>query len=72
VTDHGIGITPEVQERIFEPFERAVSARHYGGLGLGLHIVKTVVEGMGGHVTVRSEPQEGSTFAIELPRGTVH
>ena len=67
-----MGIAPEMQERIFQPFERAVSARHYGGLGLGLHIVKTAVEGMGGRVSVRSEPRSGSTFTVELPRGTVH
>src|SRR4029453_12435965 len=39
VRDQGTGIAPEMQDRIFQPFERAVSARNYGGLGLGLHIV---------------------------------
>jgi PAS domain S-box-containing protein len=72
VTDHGLGIAREVQDRIFKPFERGVSARHYGGLGLGLHIVKTVVEGMGGRVKVHSVPRAGSTFTVELPQGTVH
>ncbi|MGZ3439045.1 MAG: GAF domain-containing protein, partial [Polyangia bacterium] len=57
VTDHGIGIERAARERIFQPFERGVSLRHYGGLGLGLHIVKTVVEAMGGTIDVESEPR---------------
>jgi signal transduction histidine kinase len=72
VTDHGIGIAPEMQERIFRPFERAVSVRHYGGLGLGLHIVRTVIEGLGGRLTVTSAPGAGSTFTVELPRDGAH
>jgi signal transduction histidine kinase len=67
VTDHGIGIEPEVLPRLFKPFERGVSQRHYGGLGLGLHIVKTIVEAMGGTVTVQSTPGAGSVFTVELP-----
>ena len=50
VKDHGIGISPEMHERIFRPFERAVAVRHYGGLGLGLFIVHTVVDGLGGRI----------------------
>jgi signal transduction histidine kinase len=69
VKDAGIGIAPEKQERIFEPFERAVSARHYGGLGLGLFIVRTIVEGLGGRISVTSTPDAGSTFVVELPQG---
>jgi signal transduction histidine kinase len=67
VTDSGIGIPPDVQERIFERYERGVSARHYAGLGLGLYIVRTIVEAHGGRVWVRSAPGEGSTFTVELP-----
>ena len=48
VPDHGIGIQPARLTRIFNPFQRGVDARSYGGLGLGLHIVKTVVEAFGG------------------------
>ncbi|HEY8209484.1 MAG TPA: AAA family ATPase [Myxococcaceae bacterium] len=68
VKDHGMGISPELRERIFEPFERGVSVRHYGGLGLGLHIVKSIVEALGGRVSVASEPGLGSTFEVELPQ----
>jgi PAS domain S-box-containing protein len=67
VQDHGIGIEPEAKARIFKPFERGVSARHYGGFGLGLHIVRTIVEAMGGTVTVDSEPGVGSRFVVDLP-----
>jgi PAS domain S-box-containing protein len=69
VTDHGIGIAPDVLPRLFKPFERGVSERHYGGLGLGLHIVKTIVEAMGGSVAAESTPEKGTVFTIELPAG---
>ncbi|MHB1844889.1 MAG: sensor histidine kinase [Deltaproteobacteria bacterium] len=67
VRDHGIGIEPEDAARIFERFERAVPARHYGGLGLGLYIVRQIAEAHGGRVTVESKPSFGSTFTLELP-----
>jgi PAS domain S-box-containing protein len=67
VLDHGIGIEPAARERIFNPFERAVSVRHYGGLGIGLHIVKTIVVAMGGSVHVEGKGGAGSTFIVELP-----
>lgn len=69
ITDHGVGIRRDMQRAIFEPFERAVPARHYGGLGLGLYIVRTIVDGLGGTLTVHSEEGQGSTFTIELPVG---
>jgi signal transduction histidine kinase len=68
VIDHGMGIPAEMQEKIFKPFERAVSSRHYGGLGLGLYIVRLIAEGHGGDVRVQSKPGEGSTFIVHLPR----
>jgi PAS domain S-box-containing protein len=68
VKDQGVGISAKMQERIFHPFERAVSSRHYGGLGLGLYIVRTILEGLGGQVRVESEPGAGSTFTVELPQ----
>ncbi|WP_225409024.1 sensor histidine kinase [Stigmatella hybrida] len=69
VQDHGIGIAEEDLGRIFERFERAVSDRHYGGLGLGLYITRQIVEALGGTVRVSSRPGMGSTFTLELPRG---
>ncbi|MFP2898308.1 ATP-binding protein [Corallococcus sp. 4LFB] len=68
VRDQGIGIPPERHARIFRAFERAVSSRNYGGLGLGLHIVNQLVERLGGSVWVESEAGRGATFTVELPR----
>ena len=67
-TSAGIGVALEDQARIFEPFERAVSSRHYGGFGLGLWIVRQIVESMGGGIRVESAPGQGSTFRVELER----
>jgi PAS domain S-box-containing protein len=67
VRDHGIGIDPSDQPQIFERFERAVSSRNYGGLGLGLYIVKRIVEAHGGSIGVESKAGEGATFRLELP-----
>jgi PAS domain S-box-containing protein len=69
VRDEGIGIAPEHRSRIFGKFERAVSERHYGGLGLGLHITQRIVQAFGGSILVESEPGRGSTFTVELPPG---
>jgi signal transduction histidine kinase len=68
IRDHGIGIPLEHQARIFERFERAVSDRHYGGLGLGLWIVRQIVDALGGSIIVESEAGKGSTFTVNLPR----
>jgi signal transduction histidine kinase len=68
VRDHGIGIKPEDQARIFERFERAVSMRHFGGLGLGLWLTQQVVDASGGSISVKSEPGQGSEFTVVLPR----
>jgi signal transduction histidine kinase len=67
VRDEGIGIAEADQARIFERFERAVSEQHYGGLGLGLWIVREILRGMGGTISVRSAPGVGSAFTVELP-----
>jgi signal transduction histidine kinase len=67
VRDEGIGIAPEALGRIFEKFERAVSERNYGGLGLGLHVARTLAESMDGALRVESAPGEGATFTLELP-----
>ncbi|MCY1078339.1 sensor histidine kinase [Archangium lansingense] len=68
VVDHGIGVAPEDHARIFERLERAVDARHYGGLGLGLWLARQSAEVLGGDISVESEPGRGSTFTVELPR----
>ncbi len=67
VRDRGLGIPIESQRRIFDRFERAVSGRHYGGLGLGLWIVRQIVEALGGSIEVASVPGIGSTFTVWLP-----
>jgi PAS domain S-box-containing protein len=68
VSDEGIGIPGEAHARIFGRFERAVSERHYGGLGLGLWICRQIVDAHGGSIGVRSAPGAGSTFTVTLPR----
>jgi signal transduction histidine kinase len=67
VKDQGIGIPPEHQDRIFERFERAVSGRSYGGLGLGLYITRSVLDALGGAIRVESAPGEGASFVVSLP-----
>jgi PAS domain S-box-containing protein len=68
VRDDGIGIAAEDQARIFQRFEQAVSKRHFGGLGLGLWIVRQIVDALGGTITVCSQPGAGSEFTVTLPR----
>jgi signal transduction histidine kinase len=70
VRDHGIGIAAEDQERIFEKFERATSARNYGGMGLGLYISRYLAEAHGGEITVEATVGEGATFMLRIPRVT--
>jgi PAS domain S-box-containing protein len=67
VRDQGIGISPEDIERVFQRFERAGAARTYAGMGLGLYIVRQIVEAHGGNVRVESRPGAGSTFHVDLP-----
>ncbi len=70
VADKGIGIEPEHLSRIFGRFERAVSDKHYGGLGLGLYITRQIVEALNGEVHVTSHPGQGSTFTVHAPLHT--
>jgi two-component system sensor histidine kinase/response regulator len=72
VTDTGIGIPPEERTRLFTEFFRASNARESGvrGTGLGLVIVKRIVDGLGGQVAVKSEVGRGSTFSFEIPADT--
>jgi PAS domain S-box-containing protein len=67
VRDRGVGIAAKDLVRIFDRFERGVSAQHYAGLGLGLYLTRLYVEAHGGTVRVRSAPGEGATFEVELP-----
>jgi PAS domain S-box-containing protein len=67
VRDQGLGIAPRDQERIFGRFERAANSGNFGGIGLGLWIVKQIVNVFGGAVSVASTPGAGSTFTVELP-----
>jgi two-component system, sensor histidine kinase and response regulator len=69
VGDTGCGMTPEEAERLFQPFHQAnasVAAKH-GGSGLGLAISKELCERMGGTISVRTAPGEGTTFTVTLP-----
>ena len=67
VSDEGIGIAPEVLGRLFGKFERGVSERHYGGLGLGLYVTQQIVQALGGSISVQSVPGQGATFTVSLP-----
>lgn len=67
VTDNGIGIPPEYQSQILEPFRRLHSRDDYEGNGIGLGIVRAVAERHDGVVTIESVPGQGSTFTLVLP-----
>jgi len=67
VRDQGIGMSQEDLSKVFDRFERAVSRRSYGGMGLGLWITRQIVEAHGGKIEVESEPGRGSMFRVDLP-----
>jgi signal transduction histidine kinase len=71
VSDEGVGVPPEEQERIFDRFYRVTGDLGSGtpGVGLGLYLCKAVVEAHGGRIWVESEPGRGASFIFTLPRG---
>ena len=74
VTDTGIGMTQEQQAKLFQEFTQAdsLTARRYGGTGLGLALSRKLARMMGGDVTVTSEPGKGSVFTVRLPAAAPH
>jgi PAS domain S-box-containing protein len=71
VSDHGMGISQEDQEHLFERFFRAKNATNIQGTGLGLHIVDKYVELMNGHIECKSELEKGTTFTVTLKNNTL-
>lgn len=69
IKDNGIGMSPEVQARLFEPFMQAdtTSTRRYGGTGLGLMITRNLIERLGGRIEVSTEVGKGTTVSVVLP-----
>jgi len=74
IRDSGIGIAENQLQRIFERFSQAdgSTTRRYGGTGIGLALAKEIVELHGGHITVESQPGNGSEFIVHLRRGDSH
>jgi two-component system sensor histidine kinase KdpD len=67
VSDQGVGIAPEDQEDLFEPFSRIGPASRIQGIGLGLVVCRRLVEAHGGRIWVESKPDGGSTFLFTIP-----
>ncbi|MGE5452880.1 MAG: ATP-binding protein [Acidobacteriota bacterium] len=67
IADTGVGLAGHEQAELFQPFKRVNPSAHIEGTGLGLYIVKQLVERMSGQVEVRSEPGQGSEFSVTLP-----
>ena len=67
IEDHGIGIPPEDQDKVFESFYRAINDSGKGGYGLGLYLVRHAIEAHGGRVEVESELGKGSRFRLVFP-----
>lgn len=66
IKDYGIGMSEETVTHIFEKFYQADASRHSGGNGLGLPLVKRIIDIYGGKISVESEPGKGSCFTVEM------
>jgi signal transduction histidine kinase len=69
VHDSGVGIAPEERQRIFERFYQSdqSATRRFGGVGLGLHLVRELIQTLGGTIQLESQPGVGTTFTVRLP-----
>lgn len=67
VRDNGIGFDPAYEERIFRPFERLHATEEYSGTGMGLTIVRRIVDRHGGTIHAEGRPEEGATFSVKIP-----
>ena len=70
VSDNGIGFEPEYGEKIFEVFQRLHGRDKYSGTGIGLAIVKKIIDNHGGYISASGQPGKGAAFDIYLPAGT--
>jgi signal transduction histidine kinase len=68
VSDPGVGMDPKTVAHCFDKFWQAdpSGTRRYGGTGIGLYVVRSLMEAMGGEISVRSEPEQGSTFVLRF------
>jgi signal transduction histidine kinase len=67
IQDTGVGIPPEGMDKIYEAFKRPTLERHHGGLGIGLPLARSIVQGHGGTMTIDSEKGKGTTVTILIP-----
>ena len=65
VADNGLGLTESQQQRLFQVFQRLHT--HVAGLGVGLYLIKRLIENAGAHISVKSKVGVGSTFTVTFP-----